>query len=277
MNQRALRARVGHYTLVALLVVCALFPLYWMFNTSLLSTSNMFKAVPDAIPDFSRIGIYVEVFKTLPLAMWLGNSLVIAVGTTILSAALALFAAYALSRYRFRGRGFIGFVMFASQMLPEALLLVPLYAMFLAFGLLNQLHGLILVNTAFVMPILIWLFKGAIDSVPVEIEDAARIDGCSRLKLQVRIVWPLIAPAIVTGMVLSFFHAWNEYLLATTFLLDRDKRPASVGLASLIGELATPLDQVMAAATVYALPALIFFLIVQRHIVGGLTAGGVKG
>lgn len=277
MKGRNFKAETVHYLLVAVLATCAIFPLYWMFNTSLLSTSNMFKAVPDLLPDFGRIGIYIEVFKTLPLAKWLGNSLFIAVGTTSLSTILALFAAYALSRYRFRGRGFIGFIMFASQMLPEALLLVPLYGMFLAFGLINQLYGLVLANTVFVMPILIWLFKGAIDSISVEIEDAARIDGCSRFRLQVRIVWPLIAPSIVTGMILSFFHAWNEYLLAATFLLDRNKRPASVGLASLIGELVTPLDQIMAAATWYAMPALIFFLMIQRHIVGGLTAGSVKG
>jgi multiple sugar transport system permease protein len=127
------------------------------------------------------------------------------------------------------------------------------------------------------MPIIVWVLKGAIDSIPHEIEEAAIVDGCSTLQIQRLIIWPLIAPSIVAGAVLAFFHAWNEYLFATTFILDMDKRVASTGLASLIGELSTPLDRVMSASLLYTLPPIIFFLIVQRRIVDGLTSGGIKG
>ena len=264
-------------TVTVVLVVFAFFPLYWMLNTAVLPTSAMFVKEPRLFPKFGELGDHANMLTTLPLVRWLSNSLVIAVGTTFLSILIALFAAYALSRYKFRGKGVLGFVLFATQMLPEALLLVPLYVLFLSLGLLDNLTGLVLVDVIFVMPIVVWILKGAIDSVPIEIEEAARVDGSSRLTIQMSIVWPLILPSIAASAVLAFFYAWNEYLVANTFILSDANRPASVGLASLIGELTTPLDTVMSGALIYTLPALVFFLLVQRHIVSGLTAGSVKG
>jgi multiple sugar transport system permease protein len=263
--------------ITVVLVVVTIFPLYWMVNTAVLPTSAMFQKTPRMFPQFDDLGSHTNVFTALPIVSWLSNSLVIAVGTTVLSLLIALFAAYALSRYRFRGKGLLGFALFATQMLPEAMLLVPLYILFLSLGLLNNLAGLVLVDTVFVMPIVVWILKGAIDSIPLEIEEAARVDGSSRLTVQTTIVWPLILPSIAASSVLAFFYAWNEYLLANTFILNDAQQPASVGLASLIGELTTPMDTVMSGALIYTLPALVFFLLVQRHIVSGLTAGSVKG
>ena len=277
MTGKRLVTGVSRAVVALLFVGIALFPLYWMVNTSVLPTSAMFQQVPRLIPHLDTQGGYSDLLSSLPIVKWLSNSLVIAVGTTVLSLLIALFAAYALSRYRFRGKGALGFTLFATQMLPEALLLVPLYILFLGLGLLDNLAGLVLVNVTFVMPIAVWLLKGAIDSVPLEIEEAARVDGCSRLTIQISIVWPLILPSIAAAAVLVFFHAWNEYLIANTFILSQTNQPASVGLASLIGELTTPLNTVMSAALVYTLPALVFFLLVQRHIVSGLTSGSVKG
>lgn len=262
---------------VAGVSIIAGFPIYWMFNTSLLPTSKMFTSSPRLWPSFSNFGGFTNLFHELDITKWLTNSAFVAAGTTLTSLAMALFAAYALSRRKFRGRGLVGFIMFATQMLPEALLVIPLYALFIYLGLINSLWGLIIVNAAFVMPIIVWVLKGAIDSISHEIEEAAIVDGCSTLQIQRLIIWPLIAPSIVASAVLAFFHAWNEYLFATTFILDTDKRVASTGLASLIGELSTPLDRVMSASLLYTLPPIIFFLIVQRRIVAGLTSGGVKG
>lgn len=275
-GKRVLSGTAG-IVVTVVLVVIALFPLYWMLNTALLPTSAMFQGVPRLFPEWGSLGDHADLLATLPIIGWLSNSLVIAVGTTGVSLLLALFAAYALSRYRFGGKGVIGFVLFATQMLPEAMLLVPLYILFLSLGLLNNLTGLVLVDVVFVMPIVVWILKGAMDSVPLEIEEAARVDSCSRLTIQVTIVWPLILPSIAASAVLSFFYAWNEFLVANTFILSPEHKPASVGLAGLIGELTTPLDTVMSSALIYTLPALVFFLLVQRHIVSGLTAGSVKG
>jgi len=226
-----------------ILGLVATLPIYWMILTSLLPTSKLFLDTPVFFPSFDYFEAYRELSTEIPIIKWLVNTGFIAFGCTLCSLLIAIFAAYALSRRRFRGKGLVSFVLFATQMLPEALLLIPLYSLFIGLGLINNLYGLILANTAFVMPIIVWILKGAIDS----------------------------------SIVMAFFHAWNEYLFATTFILDPEKRPASTGLATLLGELATPLDRVMSAAVIYTLPPLIFFLLIQKRIVSGLASGSVKG
>jgi multiple sugar transport system permease protein len=260
------------------LLALAGFPLYWMLTTATRRPDDIFAVPPKLLVDVTRLpAVFTQATDGVPMLRWLGNSAVVATGTTVLSLAMAVLAAYALSRFEFRGRGVFGFALFATQMLPEALVVVPLYALFLSFGLLNELWGLILGNTAFAMPVAVWIMKTAIDAIPKEIEEAAAIDGCSRYRMLGRIVLPLTAPSLAAAAVITFFDGWNEFLLANTFITDREKWPASKGLASFVGEFVTPLNTVMSAAIVFALPAIVFFLIVQRRIVSGLTAGSVKG
>jgi multiple sugar transport system permease protein len=263
--------------LVILISFVAIFPIYWMFNTALTTTSEMFLEKPKLWPNSLSLGGFANVFDELEIGLWIKNTFVIAFGSTVMSLILAIFAAYGLARRKFFGKGFFGSILFATQMLPEALLVVPLYAVFIKLSLINSLTGLVIVNTAFVMPIVIWVIKGAIDSVPYELEQAALIDGCSVFQIQRLIIWPLIAPSIVASAVLAFFHGWNEYLFATTFILDSAKRPASTGLATVLGELATDLEIVMAGAIIYTLPPIIFFMLIQKRIVAGLSSGAIKG
>ena len=211
------------------------------------------------------------------MLLWLRNSAIVAVGTMVLSILLAILPAYALSRFRFHGKGVLGFVLFATQMLPEAMLVVPLYAIFAKLLLLDTLRGLILANAAFTVPVITWILKGAIDGVPLEIEEAARIDGCSRLDIVLGIVLPVVAPTLAAASVIAFFHGWNEYVFAQTLILSQELRTASVGLASFVGELSTPIHTVMAIGVMYTLPAVAFYLMVQRYVVAGMTAGSVKG
>jgi multiple sugar transport system permease protein len=260
-----------------ILLFIAAFPLYWMFVTASLPIGGLFTTTPSFIPSLHITETLSTVFRETLLLQWLGNASFIAAGTAILSLLMGILAAYAMSRFRFRGRGAFGFLLFATQMLPEGLVIVPLYSLFLALGLLNGLGGLVLVNVAFVMPIVAWIVKGAIDAVPVELEEAAEVDGCSRLTTLHLIVMPLIMPSVAAGAVIAFFHGWNEFLFASTFIQDQANWPASVGIASFIGDLSAPIDQVMAASLVYTVPAVIFFLLAQRHVVAGLTSGGVKG
>jgi multiple sugar transport system permease protein len=263
---------------VVVLVALAGFPVYWLFTTATHTTAELFGGHVQLLPDLGR---FFTSFKGaasgVPMLRWLTNSAVVAFGTTLLSLVIAILAAYALSRYRFRGKGVFGFALFATQMLPEALLVVPLYSIFLTFGLLDKLTGLVLSDTAFAMPVAVWILKSAMDGVPLEIEEAARVDGCPRYAMLTQIVLPLIAPSIAAAAVITFFDGWNEYLFANTFITDEHKWPASKGLASFIGEFVTPLNHVMGAALIFTLPAIIFFLFVQRRIVNGLTAGSVKG
>ena len=265
--------------LLAILVLlgAAAFPIYWMFVTSLTTSRDLFAAHPRLLPRFSELHVYWDVFSIKPVAKWLLNSAIVAVGTTAASIALSVLPAYALSRFRFRGKGAVGFGLFTTQMLPEAMLVVPLYAIFAKLSLLNSLGGLILANTAFTVPVVVWILKGAIDGVPLEIEEAARVDGCSRLGIVMSVVVPLIAPTLAAASVIAFFHGWNEYVFAQTFITEDRLHTASVGLAGFVGELSTPIHSVMAVGFIYTLPAVAFYLMVQKHVVAGMTAGGVKG
>ncbi|WP_433502792.1 carbohydrate ABC transporter permease [Pseudonocardia halophobica] len=265
--------------LLGVLVLCVLcvFPVYWMFVTATLPTARLFDRTPVFWPDLGNLSVFVDVVTQTPMAAWLLNSTLIAVGTTIVSVAFGVTCGYALSRIRFRGRGVLGFTLFVTQMLPEALLVVPLYAVFAAVGLLNDLGGLVIVNAAFVLPIVAWMIKGAVDAVPAEIEEAARVDGCPRLAVLRFVVLPVIKPSVAAAAVLAFFAAWNEYLFAATFATDDAVKPTSVGLTTFIGEYSTPINVVMAGSLLYALPAVVFFMLLQRHVVSGLGAGAVKG
>ncbi len=263
--------------LIMVLLSAALFSIYWMVVTSLTSSANLFADRPQMLPDPAQAFNYAETFAKTGVLLWLKNSAIVAVGTMVLSILLAILPAYALSRFKFHGKGLLGFVLFATQMLPEAMLVVPLYAIFAKLLLLDTLGGLILANAAFTVPVITWILKGAIDGVPLEIEEAARIDGCSRLDIVLGIVLPVVAPTLAAASVIAFFHGWNEYVFAQTLILSQELRTASVGLASFVGELSTPIHTVMAIGVMYTLPAVAFYLMVQRYVVAGMTAGSVKG
>lgn len=262
---------------VLALLGVAVFPIYWMFVTSLTTSAELFAATPQFLPSLSELHVYKNVFNAIPVATWLKNSIIVAAGTTVLSILLAILPAYALSRFKFAGLALLGFVLFATQMLPEAMLVVPLYAIFGDLGLLNTLTGLILANTAFTVPVITWILKGAIDAVPIEVEEAARMEGCSKLDVVLLIVVPLIGPTLAAASVIAFFNGWNEYVFAQTLISSERLRTASVGLASFVGELSTPVHSVMAVGFIYTLPAVLFYLLVQRYVVAGMTAGSVKG
>ncbi len=265
--------------IVAVLVVLgiAVFPLYWMFVTALTRPDQLFSDATQLLPDFSQLGSFGEALAGGEVSRWLTNSFLISVGTMALSIVLAVPLAYALSRFSFRGKVLVGLGLLLTQMLPEALLVVPLFAIFQDLSLLNSRTGLILANSAFVMPICALILKGAIDAIPREIEEAARVDGCRPLTILTRINLPLIVPSLSAAAVIAFFHAWNEYVFAVTFTFDLAKRPASVGLAGFIGELGTPMSTVMAVAFMFTLPAVVFYLFAQKYVVSGMTAGAVKG
>ena len=263
--------------LILILVAMAGFPVYWMASTALSTNAELFNLGQVPWPQFQNLPLLIAELGKVPILMWLSNSALIATGTTVLSLLLGSLLGYSLSRLRFRGKGLVGFLLFMTQVLPEALIVVPLYAMFITLGLLNNLGGLVLANVGFSMPVTAFILKTAMDAIPYEIEESAAIDNCPRLGVLTLIILPLIAPGIAAAAVISFFAGWNEFLFATTFLLDRSLWPASVGLASFIGQYETPLATVMGASLLFTFPAIVFFLLVQRKIVAGLTAGAVKG
>lgn len=274
------RLRIGltlRIVTVLFVIGIAVFPLYWMFVTALSSDSDLFAADARLFPDFSQFTGFVDALTGGDTLRWLRNSLVIAAGTTVLSIGLGIPLGYALSRFSFLGKTLMTVVLLLTQMLPEALMVVPLFALFNRFDLLDSLTGLILANSAFVLPIVALILKGAIDGVPRELEEAGRVDGARPFTMLVRINVPLIAPSIAAAAVIAFFHAWNEYVFAVTFIYAPQMQPASVGIASFIGEVGTPVQTVMAVAFMFTLPAVAFYLFAQKYVVAGMTAGAVKG
>lgn len=264
---------------IAVLVVLGLatFPIYWMFVTALTPNAQLYSPEVAFLPDLSRLSVFAEVIQDGELVRWLLNSFIVATGTTVLSIGLGIPLAYALSRYRFKGMLVLVLALLFTQMLPEALLVVPLFALFGEFDLLNTLQGLILANTAFALPVVALILKGAVDGVPRELDEAVRVDGGRPLTILGRIIVPLIAPAIAAAAVIAFFSAWNEFVFAVTFVFDKSIQPATVGLAGFIGEQNVSTQSIMAASLLFTLPAIIFYMFVQRFVVSGMTAGAVKG
>jgi len=280
-GHESLSAMAGRLALVALvLLLCgvAVFPFYWMIVTSIRPSSQLFHYPPELLPSADSVfSPYVALFQDTALGTWLWNSIRVAFGTAILAAFIGATMAYALSRFRFRGRGFSEYLLLATQMFPGILLAMPMYALFSKLGLLNSLPGLTIAYLALLVPVATSLLKTFFDGIPVALEEASLIDGASRIGTFFRITLPLSLPGFVSTFLFCFIIAWDEYLFAQMFIRQPDNWTVSVGLASFSGEYVTPWDQVMAAATIVTLPAAIMFLFLQRYLVHGLTAGGVKG
>jgi len=209
--------------------------------------------------------------------VWLRNSIIVSVGTTIFGLSIAFPAAYGFSRYRFHGRKLGLFVFLIVQMFPGALILVPYFIVMKGFGLLNSFIGLMLAYSVTALPLCVWLMKGFFDTIPIELEEAARVDGCSQLQVFIHIIFPLSLPAVAITCLFSFLAAWNEFLLALTFLSDTDKYTMPVGIASMVSETQPYWGDFAAASILVSLPVVLLFITFQRYLVDGMVAGSVKG
>lgn len=205
------------------------------------------------------------------------SSVVVAVATTVVGIALACTAAYSLSRFRFPGRRTTLTMFLVVQMFPASLLMIPLYVLLHRLGLLNALTGLVLVYSTTAIPFCVWTLKGYFDSLPNELFEAARVDGAGPLKIFWSIVMPLARPGIAVTALFSFMTAWNEFIMASTFLTDESKYTLPVMIQSSVGQFSADWGKFAAGAIVTSLPVMIVFYVLQRYLVGGLTAGAVKG
>lgn len=272
-----LSKRTLFYLVLIFAVGIVVFPSYWLLVTSLQEEKYQLVSPPYLTPQVFNWQSFLSLFEATRMSLWLRNSVVVSLGVTVLALAMSLLGAYSLSGFRFRGRGMFMFGLLATQMMPQALLVVPVFILFRQLGLMDSLQGLVLVDTAFVVPVTVWIMKGFFDSIPREIMEAALIDGCSRMGVLFHILIPLSVPAVVAVCVVAFFEGWNEYLFAVTFISTPESWVATMGLASFIGELATPLERMMAAAAVFSIAPVAFYLLMQRYIISGLTGGAVKG
>jgi multiple sugar transport system permease protein len=268
---------VGRMLAVLVVLGVSVFPIYWMLTTALTSDADLFAARTRLVPDLGQLHVFADAITEGSTLTWLANSTLVAVGTTVLAIGLGIPLAYALSRFSFVGKALVGLLLLMTQMLPEALMVVPLFSLYRRFDLLDSLGGLVLANAAFVLPIVALVLKGAIDGIPRELEESARVDGCGPFSVLTRINLPIMTPSIAAAAVIAFFHAWNEYVFAVTFIFDKGLQPASVGLAGFVGEQGTAIQTIMAVAFLFTLPAVAFYLFAQKYVVSGMTAGAVKG
>jgi multiple sugar transport system permease protein len=217
------------------------------------------------------------VFRQTPYLLFLRNSVVVAVSSTVLSMFIACLGAYAIARLNFPGRAFLARGLVFTYLVPTSLLFIPMFALMSALHLTDSLHGLTIAYLGFDVPFCTWLLMGYFRSIPVELEESALVDGCNRVSALIRIVLPLALPALVVVTFFSFTHAWNEFLYAHVFTSTNSARTVTTGLANFMSADVFFWGPLMASTIISALPPVLMFLVLQRWVVKGLTLGGVKG
>jgi len=261
--------------LVSLLLV--LFPFYWMINTSLKPASEIFLSPPTFVSSNWSLDAYATVLTERPFARYFLNSLVVTLGTTVLSVTLAAFAAYGFTRFFPRGATpFVVFLLF-TKMLPETLLIIPYFQLMSSVGLLNSYFALILAYSSFALPFSVWMLIGFFRSIPRDIDEAAKIDGASYLQTFFLVILPLARPGLVAVALFTFLIAWNSYLWALVLTTDASMHVLSVGVANMVGEYRVQWNELMAAAVIAAVPVMLLFALLEKHLVNAITSGAVKG
>jgi len=283
--KREKRETYTRFTIGLVLTVIYLIPLYWMVTTSVKPVEQIFQKPPVLFPSEFQIDSYKQIFGIpsdraeiyINALVYLKNSLIIASATTLLTMLMAIPAAYALSRFKFRGQTPFVLFLLVAQMLPSVLMVIPLFVLFKQWGIINLSYAsVIIADTALALPFAIIVLRTGFLQIPSEIEEAAWIDGGSRTQVLYNIILPLIRPALVAIGIFSFLIAWGEFVFALSFLQNVELQPISIGIFQFIGMYKSNFDSMMAFSTIVALPAVIAFLFLQRQFISGMTSGSVK-
>jgi multiple sugar transport system permease protein/raffinose/stachyose/melibiose transport system permease protein len=274
------RSLLGELTILisalVLILVC-LFPFAWMALSSIKTLPELYTIPPHWLPDAPTLGNYATVLFNSNIPRYFLNSVIISVGSTALALLLAVFASYGFARFNFWGKRLFQSFVLVGQLLPTAAIIVPLFITLRYLGLVNTYWGLILVYTIITLPLSVWMLQSYFRAIPYELEEAAIMDGTSRVGVLFRIVLPLSLPGIVAVVVYAFVTTWNEFIFALCFATDSTVKTLPIGLAEFSTEFNTDWGGVMAASLVMTLPVALLFLSMQRLFVSGLTAGATKG
>ena len=274
-------SRVLFYIILAIIFIYIVFPFYWAFRSSVTPNGEMFVTPVHWWPDNPTLDHYREVFSNADFLVALRNSAVVAASTTLLSLLLGTVGAYALGRFKFRGRLPVMYLILSMTMFPAIAILGSLFDMVRRLGLYNQLPALIITYLVFTLPFTVWVLTSFFQALPKELEEAAYVDGASPLETLYKVMLPLIAPGLVTTGLLAFINAWNEFLFAVSFLQTPDKRTVPLAIflfnTSTGGGFEIPWGTIMAATVVVTVPLILLVLVFQNRIISGLTAGAVKG
>ncbi|WP_322096785.1 carbohydrate ABC transporter permease [Pelagibius sp.] len=277
MAIRKLLLRGAFVLLLVAIILFAVFPFYYAIVSSFKVGSELFRV--DYFPLNWNWDNYASVFREQPFARNIANSVLVAAAVVALSLFLGMTGAYALGRVKFRGRGLLLLTILSVSMFPQVAVLSGMFEMVRLFGLYNNPLGLILANMILTLPFTVWVLTTFMREMPVELEEAALVDGATPWVIVTQVFMPLMWPAMVTTGLLAFIAAWNEFLFALTFTLTNDQRTVPVAIALITGasEHELPWGNIMAASVIVTLPIIALVLIFQRKIVSGLTAGAVKG
>lgn len=265
------------YAALMIFAIIALFPLWQVVNISLRPGNQLLSTTLELLPTGANFESYVNLFTDRPFLLWMRNSALVSLAVTITGVLFASTAGYGFSRFKFMGKRFGLLTLLTTQMFPATMLLLPMYIMLINLGLINTYLGVIIVYSATALPFCIWTMKGYYDTIPVSLEEAARIDGCSSFGAFTRVILPLAAPALVITALFSFMTAWSEYLVASQILQDTLLWTLPLGLKSFEATMSTEWGMYGAASLIVMIPVVVLFLALSRYLVSGLTLGSVKG
>lgn len=269
--------RTATHAVLIVFALIAVFPIWQVVNISLRPGDQLLSTSLEFIPAQATASNYIRLFTERDFLRWMGNSSLVSAAVTVTGVIFASMAGYGFSRFRFFGRRIGLLSLLTTQMFPATMLLLPMYIMLIKLGLINTYLGIVIVYSATALPFCIWTMKGYYDTIPVSLEEAARIDGCTQFKAFYKIILPLAAPALVITALFSFMTAWSEYLVAAQILQDTTLWTLPVGLKSFESSMSTEWGLYGAASIVVMIPVVVLFLMLSRYLVSGLTLGSVKG
>lgn len=268
---------IAHRFALLLYVIFALFPLFWLLKVSVTPNDLLYSEGVRMWPSHATLDHYRYVIENSAFPTFFKNSVIVAGSTAFAVTILSSLAGYALSRFRFRGKYWVIGLMLVTQMFPLVMLVAPIFKMLSPLGLTNSLTGLVIVYTAFNVPFATFLMQSFFDGIPKDLEEAAMIDGASRFKAFRQIILPLTLPGIAATLGFVFTAAWSELLFALMLISGNESATFPVGLLTFVSKFSVDFGQMMAAGVLALIPACLFFLLIQRYLVQGLTAGAVKG
>lgn len=278
-NPRSLsrKGKIGAYAVLTLFALFAVYPVVTVFSISLRPAGQLLSKSLAIIPEGATLDSYRRLFFEEPFLRWMGNSLIVSLAVTVVGVGLAITAGYAFSRFKFPGRSAAMIGIITTQMFPVSMLLLPLFILLIKLHLYDSFLGLIVAYSATALPFTIWQMKGYYDTIPYSLEEAATIDGASPVYTFYKIILPLALPALAITALFSFMSAWSEYLVAVVLIQDTDLFTLPLGLKSYQSNMEASWGLYSAGAIIVSLPVVLFFMIVSRWLISGLTLGSVKG
>ncbi|MCC7368911.1 MAG: carbohydrate ABC transporter permease [Chloroflexi bacterium] len=277
LQQERIVKLVLQWSVLGTALVIVIFPLYWMLLTAFDPPTLSYSAKISLLPKRITLDAFAQLIREYPFMLWMWNSAAVSMITTLLAVVVGTMAAYSLARLRYPGRGFLAGTFFLAYIFPATLLVVPVFVILSVLGLTDDYFGLVLSYLIFTVPFCTWMLRAYLTSIPRELEEAALVDGATRVQAMVLIILPLAAPGVAAATIFAFTLSWNEYLYAFILMNDSTKMTLSPGMTKLVFGDIFLWGMIMAGATLMSMPVVLLYFVAQRFVVSGLTAGSVKG